>query len=272
MNPATLEALSCDLMYGSYTFRASGQAIRFDGFMKAYPVSVEENTLPPLKEQEKLICKTLEPTQHFTKPEPRYTEATLIKALEEHGIGRPSTYAPTIFTIQARTYVQKDEQKRFVPTEIGYMVCDLLVEHFPDIVDTGFTATMENDLDKIATNEAEWKTIVREFYEPFEKNVKKKYEKIEKKNLIEKTDKLCILCQAPAILRVGRFGKFYGCSKFPECKWTAGREPEKIGVPCFICKEGDIIVRTTKRKRVFYGCSRYPKCTFSSYRNPMRKM
>lgn len=272
MAPAVFDSVGVDITAGPYTLRAGGQAMRFEGFLKAYPVQIEESQLPPLEKGDTLSCSSITPLQHFTQPPPRYTEATLVKTLEEEGIGRPSTYAPTISTILARNYVEKDEQKRFIPTEMGYMVNDLLVEHFPDIVDLKFTAQMEEDLDRIAENEEDWKKVVREFWDPFKTTLEQKYEEIEKKNLVEETDRTCKKCGAPAVLRFGRFGKFYGCSTFPECKWTEGREPTSLGIPCPSCKEGNVVVRTTKRKRTFYGCSRYPECTFSVWDKPTGDM
>ena len=162
--------------------------------------------------------KELKPEQHFTEPPPRYNEASLIKAMEEYGIGRPSTYAPTIATIQARNYVAKNDQRRFAPTETGNMVNDLLVQHFPQIVDVNFTAKMEEDLDRIAEGQTKWVPVIKEFYEPFHENLMKKEIEVEKRNMEEKTDEICPNCGKPMIIKPGRFGKFMACSGFPNAK------------------------------------------------------
>ncbi|MEW5907702.1 MAG: type I DNA topoisomerase [Patescibacteria group bacterium] len=257
----------------SYTFRAGGQILKFDGWLKIYPNSFSENILPQLSKGEVLELKKLTPLQHFTEPPSRYTEALLVKALEEYGIGRPSTYAPIISTIQERNYVRKNEQKRFVPTETGTIVNDLLAEHFPDIIDVGFTAKMEKNLDEIAKGKINWIPIIRTFYEPFHKNLEKKYRDVEKQNHEEKTDETCEKCGRPMVIRQGRFGKFIACSGFPECKNTRNikQEPKTIGMKCPRCEEGDVIIRRTKKGRIFYGCSRYPQCDFASWTNPHQK-
>ena len=174
MQPAVFDSTTADISAKNFVFRANGSVLKFDGWLKIYPSKFTENILPILSENETLDLKELKPEQHFTEPPPRYNEASLIKAMEEHGIGRPSTYAPTIATIQARNYVAKNEQRRFVPTETGNMVNDLLVLHFPQIVDINFTAKMEEDLDRIAEGQAKWVPIIKEFYEPFHANLLKK--------------------------------------------------------------------------------------------------
>ena len=176
MASAVFNSVRADIKAKDYTFRSTGQTLKFDGFLKVYPMKFEENELPSLEKDEILELIKLIPSQHFTQPPSRYSEATLIKVLEENGIGRPSTYAPIISTIQERNYIEKDEKRRFCPTEIGTVVNTLLVNHFPDIVDITFTAKMEEDLDKIATGEKKWVPIIKEFYEPFEKNLQKKDE------------------------------------------------------------------------------------------------
>ncbi len=257
----------------SYIFRATGQVLKFEGWLKIYSAKFTENELPELKEKEKLELVKLAPSQHFTEPPPRYTEASLVKALEEYGIGRPSTYAPTISTIQTRNYVEKNEQRKFAPTEIGFIVNDLLVEHFPEIVDINFTANMEEKLDEIAEGKIKWTPVIKNFYGPFHKNLEEKYEKVEKKNTEEKTEEVCEKCGKPMVIKYGRFGKFLACSGFPECKNAKPikKEPETIGMKCPICKEGDVIIKRTKRKRIFYGCSRWPECNFASWKNPMEE-
>jgi DNA topoisomerase-1 len=211
--------------------------------------------------------------QHFTKPPARYNEATLIKALEEQGIGRPSTYAPTISTIQTRNYIEKDEKKSLKPTEIGLMVNDLLVAHFPQIVDIGFTAKMEEEFDEIAEGRAEWVKVLREFYDPFIKNLEEKYQEVEKKNKTpETTDKLCPKCGANLVIKMGRFGKFLACPKFPECKHAEPLAPEKPAfaaeIPCPKCGAGHIVEKRTKKHKIFYGCSAYPACDFALWDKP----
>ena len=270
MAQAIFDATTVDISGGVYTFRSNGSILKFDGFLKIYPMKFEENELPELSEQEILELIKLTPAQHFTQPPARYSEATLIKELEKNGIGRPSTYAPTISTIQDRNYVEKNDQKKFAPTEIGITVNDLLVEHFPRIVDIHFTAEMEEDLDKIADGEKKWVPIIREFYEPFAERLAKKYEEVEKKMPVEETDKLCPKCGKNLIIRFGRFGKFYACSGFPECKHTDSLEKKQtdLGIKCPKCIQGDLIQKTTKRKKIFYACNRYPDCDFALWDKP----
>lgn len=258
-----------------YVFGANGITLQFDGFSKVWKMKTQEVELPEFKEQETLTPEKIEPLQHFTQPPPRYSEASLVKTLEEYGIGRPSTYAPTISLLQGRNYIEKNEQRRFVPTETGYLVNDLLVEHFPQVVDVGFTAKMEEDLDKIAEGAMEWQPVVKEFYTPFKKNLEEKYESVEKKEVEdETTDEICEKCGKPMVIKRGRFGKFMACSGFPECKSTKTIkvEPTKIGMKCPECKEGDIVERWTRKKRKFYGCSRWPECKYASWKNPAEQV
>ncbi|KKR75843.1 MAG: topoisomerase protein [Parcubacteria group bacterium GW2011_GWE2_40_8] len=213
------------------------------------------------------------PSQHFTEPPPRYNEASLIKTLEENGIGRPSTYAPTITTIQTRHYVAKNDQKRFVPTETGLTVNDLLTEHFPEVVDINFTATMEEQFDKVAEGKEKWVPMIKSFYGPFHKNLENKMEKVEKQNTDEKTDEVCEKCGKPMIIKMGRFGKFMACSGFPDCKNTkkVDKEPPKsIGMTCPKCGKHEIVIKHTKRKRIFYGCPGYPECDYASWKDPTK--
>jgi len=252
-----------------YVFRATGQVLKFDGFLKIYPMKFQENELPPLNKDETLELIKLTPSQHFTQPPSRYTEATLIKALEENGIGRPSTYAPILSTIQERNYIEKDENRRFQPTEIGFVVNDLLVVHFPKIVDVGFTALMEEDLDKIAEGREKWVKVCREFYEPFEKKLKQKYEEVSKKDITEKpTKKKCSKCGANLLIRLGKYGKFYACSKFPKCRYTESLKENILGVKCPKCKKGEIVQKRTRKNKIFYGCDQYPKCDFALWDKP----
>ena len=270
MAPAVFDATAVDIKAGEkHIFKAHGLIKKFDGFTKVYSLKTEESLLPELKVKEALDLLELNPLQHFTEPPARYSEATLVKALELHGIGRPSTYAPTLSTIQDRGYVEKDEQKKFKPTEMGVIVNDLLVENFPQIVDINFTAKMEANLDEIADGEVEWVPVIREFYVPFEKNLSEKMDELKKLdfNRDEPTDKICPDCGKPIVIRLGRFGKFFACSGFPDCKHTE-KIVEKIGMKCPECKEGDIIVKKARGRKVFYGCSQYPKCKYASWTDP----
>lgn len=268
MSMARFDSTTVDIEAKNYGFRASGLTMKFDGFLKAYPMKFEETDLPLLENNELLRLIKLTSTQRFTKPPARYNDASLVKALEEHGIGRPSTYAPTIDTILKRNYIERDEEKRFSPTEMGNIVTDLLVEHFPQIVDINFTATMEGELDNIAHGETNWVKLLRDFYGPFEENLNKKYEEVAKKETAEKTGEKCPDCaEGDLMIKFGRFGKFIACSRFPECKYT---QPilERIGIKCPLCKEGDIVERMSKRRRKFYGCSRWPDCNFALWNKP----
>ena len=280
MAEALFDATSVDIVAtsskpqaASYTFRANGQTLKFDGFLAVWPVKFEEMVLPEFAPQEELTLQKLMPTQHFTEPPPRFSEASLIKALEQNGIGRPSTYAPTMAVIQDRGYVEKDEAKRLRPTEIGFVVNDLLVEHFPEIVDIQFTAKMEEELDEIAEGKREWQPVIREFYEPFAKNLAEKYEAVEKKMPVEETDQTCEKCGKPMVIKYGRFGKFLACSGFPECKNAKPlpKEPPKsTGIACPECKEGEIVERFTRKGRRFFGCSRYPDCKYATWTDPRK--
>jgi DNA topoisomerase-1 len=256
-----------------YALRASGQVMKFDGFLKVYISKTEETPLPDVAIGENLENISITPTQHFTEPPPRYSEASLIKLLEEHGIGRPSTYAPTMATIQERRYVIRDDKKRLQPTEMGLLVNDILVEHFPEIVDAGFTAAMEERLDDVAEGKREWQPVLKEFFDPFIKNLEIKMEEVQKTHTDEKTDEVCEKCGKPMIVKFGRFGKFLACSGFPECKnakpWR--KEPDGTEMKCPKCIEGIVITRRTKRGKIFWGCSRYPACDFASWTNPALK-
>ncbi|TSC95738.1 MAG: DNA topoisomerase I, bacterial [Parcubacteria group bacterium Athens0714_26] len=259
----------------NFTFRVNGNILRFDGYLKIWKQKFEEKELPELKENEPLNLIELKPSQHFTEPPARYNEASLIKTLEEYGIGRPSTYAPTLSVIQERHYVEKQEG-RLHPTDTGKLVNKVLKENFPEIVDVNFTAKMEESLDEIAENKIDWHEVIRNFYEPFAKNLEQKYiEAPSEKPPEEKTDVVCDKCGKPMVIKTGRFGRFLACSGFPECKNTKAIKPEvkKIGMACPKCKEGDVIEkRVTKgraRGKIFWGCSRYPKCDYASWTNPL---
>ncbi|MBU3925540.1 topoisomerase DNA-binding C4 zinc finger domain-containing protein, partial [Patescibacteria group bacterium] len=270
MKEAVFDSTTIDIKASKYVFRSTGQILKFEGWLKVYNGTINENELPELEEKEKLELIKLIPGQHFTEPPPRYTEASLVKTLEEYGIGRPSTYAPTISTIQTRNYIAKNEQRKFYPTETGIMVNDLLVEHFPQIVDVGFTAKMEKDFDEIAEGNKKWVPVIKEFYEPFHKILEEKYESVEKQKTDEETDEICDKCGKPMIIKYGRFGKFMACSGFPDCKNTKNikKESQTIGMKCPKCENGEIIIKRTKRGRIFYGCSQYPACDYASWQNP----
>lgn len=259
MKEAELEQVGVNITAGPAVFRATGQTIIFPGFLKVWDADEkEEGILPDLTLEEKLQMLEIQKEQHFTEPPPRFSEATLIKTLEEQGIGRPSTYAPTIDTLLHRRYVRV-EQKRFIPEEVGYLVTDLLEEHFPQIVDTGFTADMEENLDLIAEGGAGYADTIAKFWEPFHRLVEENTPKINKVDLSEETSEVCPNCQAPMLVKMGRFGKFLACSRFPECKTTLPiQSKEPSGLICPAC--GKSLIERRSRRSVFYGCSGYPDC------------
>ena len=272
MSSALFNSLKININAKNYLFRASGQTLKFDGFLKVYPLKFEEAILPALTVEELLNLKKLLSLQHFTQPPPRFTEASLIKTLEENGIGRPSTYAPIISTIQLRNYIEKDEQRRFKPTEIGIRVNDLLVNHFPKIVDISFTKKMEEDLDEIAKGEKEWVPVIKEFYEDFEKTLIAKEKEIPHKKLTyEKTKQKCPQCGSPVVIKLGRYGKFYACTNFPKCKYTKTLKKNELNIKCPKCKKGEVVEKRTKTKKIFYGCSNWPKCDFATWDMPFTK-
>jgi DNA topoisomerase-1 len=237
-----------------YTFRANGQILKFNGFLRVYPIKFTENELPSLEKNEILELLKITPLQHFTEPPARYNEASLIKIMELNGIGRPSTYAPTMATIQDRNYIEKDEQRRFRPTEIGMTVNDILVKNFPEIVDIKFTAELEEKLDKITEDSKEWVPTIREFYGPFAENLEKKYKEVSRTDFNEKpTGKTCPQCGSDIIVKLGRFGKFYACSNFPKCRYTAPLEENNLNLKCPKCQEGKVVIKRTKRKKIFYS-------------------
>ncbi|MFZ3054378.1 MAG: type I DNA topoisomerase [Minisyncoccales bacterium] len=255
----------------NYTLQSNGSTLKFDGFLKVYPMKFEEKTLPNLTEQEKVNLIEIKPEQHFTQPPARYTEASLIKELEENEIGRPSTYAPIISTIQARNYVEKNKERRFQPTEIGTNVNDILVEHFPEIVDIKFTANMEKELDEIAEGNENWKTILKDFYVPFSENLERKDREVQKKKQEDiPTDEKCPKCGKPMVIKTGRFGKFLACTGFPECKSTKTIEDKntKTGIICPACDQGEIVQKKSKKGRIFYSCTKWPDCTYALWDKP----
>jgi len=273
MTPGVFDSVSADIKAKEYTFKANGQTIKFDGFLKVYPTKTEETELPDLKQNDALDLIELNSLQHYTEPPARYNEASLIKTLEKHGVGRPSTYAPTLSTIQDRNYVSQNNQKRFFPSEMGVIVNDVLVKNFPEVVDIEFTAKMEKELDEVAEGKDTWKKTCKDFYEPFSKNLKEKYGEVTKSDLTQKTDKVCPKCGAPLIERLGRFGRFYACSKFPECKHTESIEgdPDTLNINCPKCKEGKLTGKRTKKGKTFYGCNRFPKCDFALWDKPVNE-
>lgn len=276
MAQAVMDTMTVDLENGEVLFRATGSNLKFPGFMKLYvegtddEVEERQNMLPDLKEGDAIIFKDIDPKQHFTQPPPRYTEARLVKTLEELGIGRPSTYAPTLDTIQKRGYVALDN-KRFIPTELGEIVLTLILEFFPDILDVEFTAKMEKDLDRIGEGKERWVEVIDEFYQEFEKHLEKAEKEMQSVEIKdEPAGEDCELCGSPMVFKMGRYGKFMACSNFPECRNTKPIVKE-IGVTCPKCKEGQIIERKSKKRRLFYGCNRFPDCDFLSWDKPIAR-
>ncbi|KPJ85720.1 DNA topoisomerase I [Parcubacteria bacterium SG8_24] len=250
-----------------YTFRANGSTIARKGFLEVYETETKEAILPELAEGEAVLAEEITPKQHFTEPPPRYTEASLVKTLEENGIGRPSTYAPTISTVLDRGYVEK-EAKKLKPTELGLLVTDLLIQHFPDIVDFKFTARMEEDLDMVASGDKKWVPLIREFYVPFKEHLTKKDKEISKKDLTERqTDEICESCGKPMVEKIGRYGRFLACTGFPKCRFTKPLEQDgqdkrpAATVSSEKCPEcGEPMMLKQGKYGSFMGCSQYPKC------------
>ncbi|MBP2623279.1 type I DNA topoisomerase [Streptococcus oricebi] len=268
MTAAVFDTMSVKLGQNGVQFTANGSQIKFDGYLAIYNDSDKNKMLPDMEKGDQVKRVNTNPEQHFTQPPARYSEATLIKTLEENGVGRPSTYAPTIETIQKRYYV-KLASKRFEPTELGQIVNSLIVEFFPDIVDVKFTAGMETKLDDVEVGKEEWQKVIDAFYKPFEKEVIKAEEEMEKIQIKDEPAGFdCEVCGSPMVIKLGRYGKFYACSNFPDCRHTQAIVKE-IGVTCPQCKEGQVIERKTKRNRLFYGCNRYPDCDFTSWDKPV---
>lgn len=281
MTDALLDATTININSGpdeSYVFQAVGSVLKFPGFRRIYmeelddlPVRREENTdiLPRLSKDEYVDCLSVMPEQHFTKPPSRYSEATLVRDLEEKGIGRPSTYAPTLSTVMDRDYVRK-EKGLFVPTKLGTAVTDLLTTHFPDIMNVDFTAKIEGELDEIAQGKQDWQPVLREFYAPFTTSVKLAMEiakRVPRNQIDEETNEVCEACERPMVIKSGRFGKFLSCSGFPKCK-TSRPFLIKVGVKCPECSS-DLVELKGKTGKRFYGCSAYPNCSFSTNRKPI---
>jgi len=274
MADAVLDSVTVDVQCGDYLARATGAEIKFAGFMTLYvegrdEEEEKEKKIPNLTEGQQLLLKELKPEQHFTQPPARYTEASLVKAMEEEGIGRPSTYAPTIATITARGYVAR-EAKAFYPTELGYIVTDLLKEHFKDIVDVEFTANMEDKIETVADGDAGWKEIIRDFYGPFAKTLKDAEEKIGTIELQDEvSDVPCEKCGRMMVYKQGKFGKFLACPGFPECRNTKAIT-EELEVPCPKCG-GKVSIRKSRKGSVFYTCDNSETCDFISWDEPTKE-
>lgn len=271
MTPEILDTMAVTIEQNGVMFRANGSKTKFAGFTKAYPAAKEkDNKLPELAVGDLVQMAKTSPEQHFTQPPARYTEAALVKALEENGVGRPSTYAATIETIQKRGYVRIDA-KKFVPTELGELVQNTVQEFFPDVTNIKFTAQVETDLDNVENGKENWVKVIDDFFKPFSQELEKAEAEMEK---IVLKDRLagfnCDVCGAPMLEKMGRYGKFYACSRFPDCRNTQ-TIVEEIGLGCPKCGIGQIVERKTKRGRTFYGCSRYPDCDFVSWDKPTEK-
>ncbi|MFD1672268.1 type I DNA topoisomerase [Agrilactobacillus yilanensis] len=271
MTPAVMDTMSVTIMQNEVTFRANGSKTKFPGFMKLYVQTGDESKdseLPDLQEGDKVQLTKTDPAQHFTQPPARYTEASLVKALEENGVGRPSTYAPTIDTIQRRYYVRLNGRS-FEPTELGEIVDELIEEFFPDIVNVDFTAQLENELDGIEDGGQQWMKVVDQYYQPFSKEIEQAETKMEKVQIKDEPAGFdCDICGAPMVVKMGRYGKFYACSRFPDCRNTKAITKE-IGVVCPKCHDGQVLERKSKKNRIFYGCSNYPECDFVSWDKPV---
>jgi DNA topoisomerase-1 len=268
MTPAVFDTVRVDIVAKQYVFRATGSNLKFPGFYAVWPREEDEKLLPTMQVNETLDLHGLKPEQHFTQPPPRYTEASLIKELEEQGIGRPSTYVTIISTIQDRGYVEQ-EQRRFVPTQLGWIVNEVMNKHFPDIVDIGFTADMERKLDDIEEGRRSWTEFLHNFYGDFKTTLGKAEAEMERvQKPVEELDEQCPECGRNLIIRSGRFGRFISCSGFPECRY--GRSVvNKTGALCPQCG-GDIVERKTRqKKRIFYGCNNYPACNFAIWERPV---
>lgn len=271
MTPEILDTMAVTIEQNGVMFRANGSKTKFAGFTKAYPAAKEkDNKLPELAVGDLVQMAKTSPEQHFTQPPARYTEAALVKALEENGVGRPSTYAATIETIQKRGYVRIDA-KKFVPTELGELVQNTVQEFFPDVTNIKFTAQVETDLDNVENGKENWVKVIDDFFKPFSQELEKAEVEMEK---IVLKDRLagfnCDVCGAPMLEKMGRYGKFYACARFPDCRNTQ-TIVEEIGLGCPKCGIGQIVERKTKRGRTFYGCSRYPDCDFVSWDKPTEK-
>ncbi len=275
MSAAIMDTISVDIASGDYLFRATGSTIKFPGYLKVYRSGYndskkeQEQKLPSMQVDQLLELSNLEPKQHFTQPPPRYTEAALVKTMEEMGIGRPSTYVPTIETIVHRGYVVR-EQKQFMPTELGKVVVDLLKQHFSGIIDAEFTAQMEERLDMIEAGKLSWRQVLDDFYQPFHVMLERAEKEIGTVKIAEEvSEEKCERCGRNLVVKFGRYGKFLACPGFPECRFTKPFA-EIIGIDCPKCG-GNIVIRSTKKGRRFYGCQNYPECDFVSWDKPIER-
>lgn len=275
MSPAVYDSVTVDIAAGEYQLKASGSRLKFSGFLCVYEEGADsaqdadgENAeLPAVQEGEELRLLEIKPEQHFTQPPPRYTEASLVKTLEENGVGRPSTYVSIIDTIRKRNYVYL-ENRQFRPTELGFAVNDIIAQHFPKIIDVEFTATMEENLDRIAEGLAAWNQVVDEFYRPFERTLEHAMMNAEEITIPDEVaDQQCPQCGRNLVIKQGRYGRFLACPGFPECRFTKPIVDE-LDVPCPVCGQGKVVRRRSKRGKTFYGCSRYPECGFTSWNQP----
>lgn len=271
MKEALFDSYSIDILNNGYVFKASGSKNTFDGFLRVYSyTTVKENEMPNVEIGDILSAKKIDPQQHFTQPPARFTEASLVKELEEKGIGRPSTYSPTISTILSRGYVER-ESKALKPTELGVIVTESLEEYFKEILDEYFTAQLEEELDKVEDSNMDWKKVIDDFYQPFSKSLEHAEEEMKKIELIEEeTDEICEDCGKNMVIKYGRYGRFLACSGYPECEHTRPFV-KKIGIKCPKCEEGDIIERRSKKGKLFYGCSKFPNCNFVSWSKPIEE-
>lgn len=269
MSSAEFESTKLIFKSGELFFKSNGIIMKFDGFSKVYSLSVQDSVLPELKEKKMIEANDINLEQHFTKPPARYTEASLIKLLEKLGIGRPSTYSPTISTILSRKYAELTK-KTFVPTELGEIVNEILSDSFKNIIDVEFTAHLEEELDEVADGNLEWKKVVDDFYHPFSIELKEAQEQIQKVEIPEElTDEKCSKCGKPMVIKTGRYGKFMACSGFPKCTNTKSLVVD-IGLPCPICGQ-PIVERMSKKGNVFYGCSGFPNCKYVCWEKPLKK-
>jgi len=270
MAPAVYESHSIEVTIGDYLFKAVGSKMLFEGFLRVYnPGQQADRIMPEFKIGDVINIGHFDPTQHFTQPPARFTEASLVKEMEDKGIGRPSTYAPTITTILSRGYVEKDK-KSLKPTELGFIIDEIMQEYFKNVVEVAFTADMEQKFDNIEEGEVAWKVIIRDFYSPFLDMISKADQEIEKVDLTEETDIDCEKCGKKMLIRHGRYGKFLACSDYPTCDNT---KPilKKLDIKCPDCETGEIIERKSKKLKVFYGCSEFPKCNFVSWDMPINR-
>jgi len=270
MKPALYDTMKVDIEQNGVTFRANGSKIKFQGYQKVYRdfSKQKDNILPDMSEGDTVKLDKLDSEQHFTQPPARYSEATLIRTLEENGVGRPSTYAPTLGTLLKRYYVTLTS-KRFEPTELGVIVNDIVVEFFPDIVNVNFTADLEEDLDEVEEGKKEWVKVIDQFYQGFEKDFTKAEEEMEEIEIEDEPAGFdCEKCGHEMVIKMGRYGKFYACSNFPDCRNT---KPilKKVGTTCPKCEKGEVVERKSKKGRIFYGCERYPDCDFTSWDKPL---